>query len=274
MRHLTSGAFYKLFLRVLFLSALLLWTFFLLATPQDNGAGPAGFELLSFSKLTNGDDADGDATQKLDRLEAAYGRERQERQELERSIEQLLTKQQDLQGQLDILRQQIPLPEDSVEGATKPPDIGYTKWAKNYYNTRRTGTEGAPEGGDRTPIEAAVVDPYELSIELPKLEAPKAASQSSPEAVVNPNNKVEKKTPPGGGGIETSEGGKCTLPKAMDYSKNFWGESGRPFTGCCRGGKCGRYEVPLVPYPGFCRVYLFRSDWLTVAFSSCATRAG
>lgn len=236
MRHLTSGSRYKLFLKLVVVGVLFFWAVTLFtASPQGADTSRLGaLELLSMSSLASASTPTTADDRALHRLEADYARERQERLELQRSIEQLQTKQQDLQGQLDILRQQMPLPEDQVEGAAKPPEIGYTKWAKNYYNTRRDDAGSGPDDSNNkndNEQQQDNMDSINLSstgIELPRLKAETEEGEAR-------RKKAQAD------GLEESEGGQCVLPQALDYKKDFWG--GRPFAGCCRGGNCGRYQL-------------------------------
>jgi hypothetical protein len=236
MRHLTSGSRYKLFLKLVVVGVLFFWAVTLFtASPQGADTSRLGaLELLSMSSLASASTPTTADDRALHRLEADYARERQERVELQRSIEQLQTKQQDLQGQLDILRQQMPLPEDQVEGAAKPPEIGYTKWAKNYYNTRRDDAGSGPDDSNNkndNEQQQDNMDSINLSstgIELPRLKAETEEGEAR-------RKKAQAD------GLEASEGGQCVLPQALDYKKDFWG--GRPFAGCCRGGNCGRYQL-------------------------------
>lgn len=244
MRHLTSGSRYKLFLKLVALGVLFFWAVTLFtASPQgaSDTSRPAALELLSMSSFASSASTPTTATaaddSALHRLEAEYARERQERLELQRSLEQLQTKQQDLQGQLDILRQQMPLPEDQVEGAAKPPEIGYTKWAKNYYNTRRDDAGSGPDDivnkndNEQQQQQQDKVDSINLSgtgIALPRFTAETEEGEAR-------RKKAQA------AGLEASEGGQCVLPQALDYKKDFW--AGRPFVGCCRAGNCGRYQL-------------------------------
>jgi hypothetical protein len=255
MRHL-SGSRYKLFLQVMVVCVLFFWGFSLfVASPRgtdaDGARSAAGLGLLSLvtggggeQQHSDSDDAsksalpvrpvDGDA---LQRLEAEYARERQERLELQRDLEQLQTKQQDLQGQLDILRQQIPLPEEQAGGGgakAAPPEIGYTKWAKNYYNTRRDGEPAKPS----PPIDS--IDLLDLNMDLPRLKGAGADAKTSPEAAAATAAPTKTATAPGED-VERSEGDRCVLPRPLDYTKDFWG--GRGFAGCCPRANCNKYQL-------------------------------
>lgn len=203
---------YMLFVQLTLAGGLLLWILPLFPRHDTEGSqdeaapsgGSSGFpQLLSQLRYAG---AGGAVT--AERLEV-----------LEQRLDQVLTKQQDLQGQLDILRQQVPLP-DAALGLERPPEIGYTKWAKNFYNTRREDpAEDLPQEKQKEAKEK----------ERTKEEGAVALGPSTQTATLRE-------------GLMEVEGGKCVLARPLDYKKDFWT---RPFKGCCSSGSmCQRpFEV-------------------------------
>jgi hypothetical protein len=184
-------------LRYILLLAVFVWTVGLLATFREGARLSAGEEPLL---------------------------ERQKRIELEQEIEELVTKQQDLQSQLDILRQQMPLPEE-MAGGEKPPTIEYTKWGKNFYNTRRDDDTPASRSGKGD--EAARGDGEE------------GGGEGGGKVRGNENRMEARKNAVG---VQTSSNDLCVFPKALDYNADFWG--GKAFSKCCKGAACDQtYEL-------------------------------
>jgi hypothetical protein len=88
---------------------------------------------------------------RLAKLEERHEEDNQAHHAVVRALEEAKTKQMDMQSQLDILRQQLPHPHpwslreagETLTGQQadirKGPEIGYTKWGRNFYNTMRDG---------------------------------------------------------------------------------------------------------------------------------------
>lgn len=237
---------YKQFMPMLLVCVLFVWTITLLlvqhsaSNTETNGENLerdmdrwSGLSLLGLA------DARSSSSSSMRPLVVAKGTAEDEDEvaELREQLDQMMTKQQDLQGQLDILRQQIPLLDESL-GKGKPPEIGYTKWGRNYYNTRRDRPGQMPPPD----VDGVVVDA------LPRAPAmKKELAEERPESAAMGMAGQLSSLPFREGSIKSEED-KCVLPQPLDFKKNFWQ---REMKQCCKDqASCSTpYSVPHSPSP-------------------------
>jgi len=195
------------------------------------------------------------------RLAGLERNQQKEQEERTRLIETLAThwktEHQDLQGQLDVLRQQTPL-EEERKGLEKPPEIGYTKWAKNFYNTRRVEKSEESETKDNDGNdELGLVQMLERELSAEKKGVVDVKTeQSSEDTVTSILAEIEKeqekeKEKKKEREIEKerhrpalkkpSSSGKCVLGTTLDYKKDFWG--GKPMRKCPSSDKKKQYQL-------------------------------